>query len=143
MDIKATASDSNQLSRARKKPISISRCINERYPPLHELLCAHDVARLTRRPRWVIAGLCLIGRFPRKLLFRGRAIGWRRSDLLPWLARDLVGTGDHGGAKRSDARRRPRQISLPFKRIGGVPLARGSRARPPGTNCNPTPRIRR
>jgi hypothetical protein len=58
--------DSAQLSRADQKTVphvTLSRWINEPYPPLTELLSAHDVARLTRRPRWLLVGLELIGRF--------------------------------------------------------------------------------
>lgn len=47
-------------------PITVSRWINEPYPPLSELLSAHDVARLTRRPRWMLMGLGLIGQFPKQ-----------------------------------------------------------------------------
>lgn len=141
MEVKAPVSDPCSKPKAGKTSVSLSRWINERYPPLHDLLSAHDVARLTRRPRWVLAALCLIGRFPKKLKFRGRAIGWRRSDVLKWLARNLPVTGDHAVANRSSARRRPRQISLRLKRIGGVPLARGNCAR--GAYRKASPRVRR
>ena len=69
--------------------VSISPYVNERFPNWEELLSAHDVARLTRRPRWVLASLTLLGRFPRKQRFHGRDIGWLRSDVLTWLSRDL------------------------------------------------------
>ena len=57
--------DSTQLGKADPKaaparPIVLSRWINEPYPPLTELLSAYDVARLTRRPRWLLVGLTLI-----------------------------------------------------------------------------------
>jgi hypothetical protein len=72
------------------RPIVLSRWVNEPYPPLTELLSAHDVARLTRRPRWLLAGLALIGRFPKEARFRGRALGWWRSDVLEWMAKDCL-----------------------------------------------------
>ncbi len=71
------------------QPIVVSRWVNEPYPPLTELLGAHDVARLTRRPRWLLVGLTLIGRFPKRARFRGRALGWWLSDVLEWMARDM------------------------------------------------------
>ena len=113
---------------ARKTPISISRWINERYPPLQELLSAHDVARLTRRPRWVLAGLCLLGRFPTKLKFRGRAIGWRRSEILDWMARDLSITDNNAAPVRSCPRRNPLQKRLPLKCTTSPSRARGGLA---------------
>lgn len=68
--------------------LTISRWVNEPYPPLNELLSSHDVARLTRRPRWLLSGLSLIGRFPKKFKFQGRGIGWRRSEVLEWMSRE-------------------------------------------------------
>lgn len=141
MEVKAFAPDPNPTPRLRKTPVSMSRWINERNPPLHELLSAHDVVRLTRRPRWVIAGLCLIGRFPKKLKFRGRAIGWRRSDVLEWLARDITAVGDHAPAIRSESCRRPRHILLPLKRAASNRFARRCRARRRSSKCKASPRI--
>lgn len=69
--------------------VSISPYVNEQFPNWEEMLSAHDVARLTRRPRWMVLSLTLLGRFPRKHRFHGRSIGWLRSDVLSWLARDL------------------------------------------------------
>lgn len=103
---------------AQKTPVSISPWINERYPPLHELLSAHDVARLIRRPRWAIAGLRLIRRFPKSLKFRGRPIGWRRSDVMNWMARSAALTSTKlPKAITRDRRPRncPQQACLPLK----------------------------
>jgi predicted DNA-binding transcriptional regulator AlpA len=97
-------------------PIVLSRWINEPYPPLTELLSAHDVARLTRRPRWLLVGLALIGRFPRKARFRGRALGWWRSDVLEWMARDLAVERHHMTSLR--LRSQPRQTCLPLESSG-------------------------
>jgi predicted DNA-binding transcriptional regulator AlpA len=142
VDANAIASDSNSKVMARKIPVSISRWVNERYPPLHDLLCAHDVAHLTRRSHWVITGLCLIGRFPRKLKFHGRSIGWRRSEVLVWMVRDLALANDRALATRHNARRRHRRFSLPFKRLASSNLARRGRPRRPSAKrksvpCNP------
>jgi predicted DNA-binding transcriptional regulator AlpA len=113
--------DSAQLSKADPKTvphITLSRWINEPYPPLTELLSAHDVARLTRRPRWLLVGLELIGRFPRKARFRGRALGWWRSDVLEWMARDLALQRHQTSSSQPCLRRQPRQPCLPLEPRG-------------------------
>src|SRR5687767_2231312 len=66
--------------------IPLSRWVNERFPAWNEVLTSHDVARLTRRHRWIVTALSLVGGFPRKQQFRGRAIGWLRADVEEWLA---------------------------------------------------------
>ena len=113
--------DSAQLGKAIPKAvphITLSRWINEPYPPLTELLSAHDVARLTRRPRWLLVGLELIGRFPRKARFRGRALGWWRSDVLEWMARDLALERRQTTSSQPGLRRQPRQPCLPLESRG-------------------------
>ena len=65
--------------------ILLSRRVNEHFPPLHQVLSAHDVARLTRRHRWVLYALTILGRFPKQQKVRGYAIGWHRRDLEFWL----------------------------------------------------------
>jgi predicted DNA-binding transcriptional regulator AlpA len=92
--------------------IVLSRWVNEPYPPLTQLLSAHDVARLTRRPRWLLAGLVLIGRFPRKARFRGRAIGWWLPDVLEWIAKDLALDSHQVTSSRRCSRGQPRQTCL-------------------------------
>lgn len=91
--------------------IMISPWVNEPHPPLHKLLSSHDVARLTRRPSWLLTSLSLIGRFPRKAKFRGRAIGWRQSEVLAWLARHL-NDAERTMVPRVCARRRAQQACL-------------------------------
>ena len=73
--------------------VVLSPFINERFPPWEDLLSARDVARLTRRPRWVLAGLAFFGHFPRKRRYHGHGIGWLRSDVLSWLTKDLRADG--------------------------------------------------
>ena len=70
-----------------RSKISLSRYVNEQLPEWHNILTAHDVARLTRRPSWFLTGLALLKRFPKKRRFRGRDIGWHKSDILEWIAR--------------------------------------------------------
>src|SRR5229473_6686099 len=69
--------------------VSLSPWVNERFPDWEQILSARDVARLTRRPCWMVLSLALLGRFPRKRRFHGRGIGWLRSDVVHWLTRDL------------------------------------------------------
>jgi hypothetical protein len=71
----------------RKGNLSLSKWVNERFPPWNEILTTHEVARLTRHHRWILSALTLLGRFPRRQLFRGRAIGWLRSDVTECLCR--------------------------------------------------------
>jgi predicted DNA-binding transcriptional regulator AlpA len=70
--------------------VSISRYVNEQFPNWDELLSAHDVARLTRRPRWVVLSLTLLGRFPRKQRYHGCGVGWLKADVIAWIGRSRV-----------------------------------------------------
>jgi predicted DNA-binding transcriptional regulator AlpA len=79
-----------------------------------ELLSAHDVARLTRRPKLVISGLVLLRRFPKKQRYRGRQVGWLRSDVLDWLSRDLATDAAEPVARRC-VRANPHQPCLPLE----------------------------
>jgi predicted DNA-binding transcriptional regulator AlpA len=74
-------------SAASPDRVTLSKWVNERFPPWEQLLSAHDVARLTRRRRWVLLGLTLLGRFPRKHCFHGRRIGWLRDEVLDWIGK--------------------------------------------------------
>src|ERR1700730_11920827 len=94
--------------------VSLSPWVNERFPDWEQLLSAHDVARLTRRPRWMVLSLALLGRFPRKRRFHGRGIGWLRSDVVHWLTKDLRATTCHARAQ-TPRPRVARQTSLPLE----------------------------
>ena len=100
--------------------VSLSPYVNEQLPKWEELVSSHDVARLTRRPRWVVLSLALLGRFPRKRRYHGRSIGWLRSDVIDWLAKDLQVLSCR--STRDLRRRAPmlKQASLPFKRNGAL-----------------------
>jgi predicted DNA-binding transcriptional regulator AlpA len=95
--------------------VSLSPWVNERLPAIQELLTARDVARLTRRPRWELFGLSLIGKFPRKKRYQGRPIGWCRAEVLEWMTRELSVEAVCGGrlnAHSLRARRAPHQRCL-------------------------------
>lgn len=100
-------------SAAASQHVTLSQWVNERFPAWEQLLSAHDVARLTRRPRWVVLSMMMLGRFPRKRRYHGRGIGWLRSDVLHWLGKDLRTTPGHTGPAPTLRPRIARQTSLP------------------------------
>ena len=75
--------------RALAVTVRISPWVNEPLPDLQRILCSRDLARLTRRPRWILHGLALIGRFPHQRRFHGRLVGWCRAEVLEWLTNGL------------------------------------------------------
>ena len=101
-------SEQLELSAASLRPspetIRLSRWVNERPPALDQILTAHDVARLTRRPRWALSALALVGRIPERLRFQGRPVGWRRKDIEHWLRRQL---SRRAAQRRTPNHRRP------------------------------------
>jgi predicted DNA-binding transcriptional regulator AlpA len=97
--------------------VTISPWVNEPLPNIQGLLCSRDLARLTRRPRWELFGLALLGKFPRKKRYRGRPIGWCRAEVLEWMTRELtVAPETRLNAPRRCTRRQTRQRSLPLER---------------------------
>ena len=103
---------------ARAAKVSISPWVNEPLPDVQGILCSHDLARLTRRPRWMLCGLTLIGKFPRKKRFRGRVVGWCRAEVIEWMTRDLsveTQSRERLNASRHCAHRHPRQACLPLE----------------------------
>ena len=124
------SSDSSLASQvnatASSRNVVLSPWVNEALPAWEDLLSAHDVARLTRRPRWVLASLVLLGRFPRKCRYHGRGIGWLRSDVLAWLTKELEIGACRGEPAASPRRRISRQRSLSLERAY-LCGARGSR----------------
>jgi hypothetical protein len=74
-------------SSAFSNSVILSRWVNERFPAWGQLLSAHDVARLTRRPQWMVLSLVLLADFPANSASTGAksvgydltcSIGWRR-----------------------------------------------------------------
>jgi predicted DNA-binding transcriptional regulator AlpA len=102
--------------------VTLSRWVNERPPSCQEILTAHDVARLTRRSRWVLETLTLFGRFPRKHRFHGRGIGWCRRDVLLWLGAESL--PDEDPPNPADAYPYPLQRELQLR----LPPCRRSRS---------------
>ena len=118
--------------------VTISPWVNEPLPNIHEILCSHDLARLTRRSRWELMGLELIGRFPRKKRFRGRPLGWCRTEVLEWMTGNLSVVTENterlNGTRRC-ARRHPRQACLPLECKSNCDASRP----PCSTRRGPTP----
>jgi predicted DNA-binding transcriptional regulator AlpA len=105
-----------ELSRRPRCNVILSPWVNEPLPSFQELLSAHDVARLTRRPKFVISGLVLLRRFPKKRRFRGHQIGWLRAEVLDWMTRDLAIDDRHGEpVTRRCAKVTPQQPCLPLE----------------------------
>jgi hypothetical protein len=105
-------------SPAASHRVSISRYVNEPLPNWQEFLSAHDVARLPRRLRWLLVGMAIIGRFPRKQQFRGRSIGWLRSHIVDWMTKEASTTRTAEGPgprrRKRTLRRQPIQRCLLF-----------------------------
>ena len=107
--------------------VSIAPWVNETLPPWRELLSAHDIVRLTRRNRWQLAGLALLGRFPRKRKFRGRPVGWLRSDIvesiqilrLPQVCK-VTGLGRSMIYLLESEQRFPKRIKIGMRAVGWV-----------------------
>ncbi len=97
--------------------IQSSHWINEPLPDLRTVLTSHDVCRLTRRPRWFLYGLLLLGQFPQRRTFHGRPFGWHRDDVLAWLGRDLTVSFQQQPGQPACARKRSDSIAGPCARI--------------------------
>lgn len=113
---------------ARCKNVSLSKWVNEPLPVWEQILCAHDVARLTRRPRWVLLGSIVLGRFPRMQRFHGRRIGWLRADILDWQAKGMRTVNCHIDLARRFRPPRAGQMALPLE-FSGVCSARRKRGK--------------
>jgi predicted DNA-binding transcriptional regulator AlpA len=114
-------------SAASLRNVTLSRWVNERFPAWEQLLSAHHVARLTRRPRWWLLSMAVLGQFPRKQRFHGRGIGWLRSDVLDWMAKDWRMANCRRGAGPNLQRRLISQMKLPMERTTAC-AARRSRS---------------
>lgn len=119
--------------------VTLSPWVNEPPLPWSELLSAHDVARLTRRPKWLLHSLALIGRFPKQRCFRGRRVGWLRADVLDWMSRGLTAEPsdqERESSVRFCARKHPRQPCLPLECHSGCVAPRDHSRLRPAASCN-------
>jgi hypothetical protein len=106
-----------------RQRVSISRWVNEPYPAWDCILTAHDVARLIRRPRWMLGSLAAIGQIPCRQRFHGKHIGWLKADILEWMVRSTRPPVDKTSNRAHCARYRhshPNQHVLPLRpALGG------------------------
>src|ERR1700730_262864 len=117
MNIESPATSASGRT-TRAATVTLSPWVNEPPPRTPAILSSRDVPRLTRRPRWVLCGLALMGKFPRRKRYRGRLVGWCRAEVLEWMARDLAVEPENDerlNAPRRCARRHPRQACLPLE----------------------------
>jgi predicted DNA-binding transcriptional regulator AlpA len=117
--------------------VAICPFLNERFPPLDQLLTCEEVARLVRRPRWYFCSLALIGGFPAKRRFRGRWAGWMRSDVSQWMQKNLRIPGAHP-TKACPAKVIAHQRRLALRRAEGCPSPRRRRRPRWPPKCNGT-----
>jgi predicted DNA-binding transcriptional regulator AlpA len=114
-------------SRFVRQAVSISRWVNEPYPNWDRILTAHDVARLIRRPPWMLSTMAAVGQFPRKQQFRGKKIGWLRADILEWMARTqrspITTTSDKAYCPRRRQSNPPDQQTLPLRHASSPALS--------------------
>jgi predicted DNA-binding transcriptional regulator AlpA len=106
--------------------VSISRWVNEPYPAWDRILTAHDVARLVRRPPWMLCSMAAVGKFPRGQRFRGKNVGWLKADILEWMARTsrsrVATTSDKANCCRCPRPHPSNQQTLPLKYLSARAL---------------------
>jgi hypothetical protein len=113
MRIDMSGSGTRPATIAPAASTAISKWVNEPLPSLNHILTAHDTERLTRRPCWLLVGLSLIGQFPKKMRFRGKAIGWRRSEVLEWMSQERAPKQTARPSRRHRMRQATRQACQP------------------------------
>ena len=96
------------------KDLRLLRWVNEPLPDLRAILTASEISRLTRRPRWLLLGLAVLGRFPRRRTHCGKPVGWHRADVLDWLTRNISTESLRPAAPCADRSPRPSQACLPL-----------------------------
>lgn len=102
----------------KSQDVHLSRWINEPLPDLHAILSASEVSRLTRRPRWLMLGLAVLGRFPKQRAHCGKPVGWHRADVLDWLTQNIAIEPNLRSAARNCRSARPNQGCLPLDITG-------------------------
>ena len=95
--------------------LRLPRWVNEPLPDLRAILSASEISRLTRRPRWLLLGLAILGRFPKQRTHCGKPVGWHRADVLDWLTRTMEIEDDYTGKTSACRSARPRQACLPLE----------------------------
>jgi len=76
------------------REVRLPRCVDESFPDVHAILSGSEIARLTRRPRWLLFGMAVLGHFPKQRTHCGKSIGWHRADVLDWLTQHMATESD-------------------------------------------------
>ena len=95
--------------------VRLPRWVNEPLPDVHAILSGREISRLTRRPRWLLLGLAVVGRFPKQRTHCGKPIGWHRADVLDWLTQHMTIEPDLASETRHCRHARPSQACLPLE----------------------------
>ena len=117
MDTQSTSESSasaTTIIRASQE-LRLPRWVNEPLPDLRAILSAREISRLTRRPRWLLLGLAVLGRFPKQRTHCGKPVGWHRADVLDWLTQNMTVDGARASEPRTCRSARPRQACLPLE----------------------------
>lgn len=117
MDTRSTSERSPVAPTTIRAPqdLRLPRWVNEPLPDLRALLSASEISRLTRRPRWLLLGLAVLGRFPKQRTHCGKPVGWHRADVLDWLTQNMTIDADSNPGSGRCRHARPRQACLPFE----------------------------
>ena len=117
MDTRSTSEghpDDKTIARA-SQDVYLPRWVNEPLPDLRAILSAGEISRLTRRPRWLLLGLAVLGRFPKQRTHCGKPVGWHRADVLDWLTQNMAIEDDCKVEARTCRSAKPRQACLPLE----------------------------
>lgn len=95
--------------------VRLPRWVNEPLPDLRAILTSREISRLTRRPRWLLLGLAVLGRFPKQRTHCGKPVGWHRADVLDWLTQNMTAESDSPVTPCADRQLRPSQACLPLE----------------------------
>ena len=117
MDTRSTLEDhpDHNTITCASQDVYLPRWVNEPLPDLRAILSAGEISRLTRRPRWLLLGLAVLGRFPKRRTHCGKPVGWHRADVLDWLTRNMAIEDDCKVEARTCRPARPRQACLPLE----------------------------
>lgn len=113
-----TQAESNSVADAtptNRHDVHLPRWVNEPLPDVQSILNGREIARLTRRPRWLLLGLARLGRFPKRRTRCGKPIGWHRADVLAWLTQNMTVEPDRRPESWTRRQTRPRHVCLPLE----------------------------
>ncbi len=116
MDTRSTSESPSVAPTIIRAPqdLRLPRWVNEPLPDLRAILSASEISRLTRRPRWLLLGLAVLGHFPKQRTHCGKPVGWHRADVLDWLTQNMTVEADQSPGPGRCRHAIPRQACLPF-----------------------------